>query len=602
MIIFRINYKYIISIFIYLIFFQNLTQAGVNNETHYTISFLQPQNHYVNVEMTFDSRGENEVSVSLPVWTPGSYMIREFARHIEKVNAYTSDNSPLEIFKTNKNTWKIITNGSGKITVKYRVYCNELTVRTSQVNIDNAFLNGSNIFMFVRGRLSDKCVLKINLPKNWKNISTGLKKISNDLYESDNYDDFIDCPIVAGNQEILEFTVSGKKHFICMAGKGNYEPAKIISDFKKIVEVQEKLFGDLPYNDFTFIVMLVQAGGGGLEHKNSFAVIADRNLFDKPERYRRFLGLISHEFFHTWNVKRIRPEVLGPFNYDSEVYTKMHYVTEGWTSFYDNVLLRRAEIFNDEEYLTMFENEVNDIMRFQGRFKQSLEESSFDNWIKYYRQDENSKNSQISYYTKGALVAFLLDIEIIKATNAEKSLDEVLKLLYDDYKKNPSKGYTDGRIKELSELVSGINMDNFWKDYIAGTKDLPLKEYLELAGVELINTTADDKITLDVEYTYITDSVIMINKVYEGGSGYAAGLNFRDKLISIEDEMVTKNNLQSVLDKYNIGDEIEIKIDRDGLEKTVSVILKTGLPRYKMKIMDNRSDSQLKFYNKWIYG
>ncbi|HRE40318.1 MAG TPA: peptidase M61 [Ignavibacteria bacterium] len=574
----------------------------MKNEINYTLSFSQPQNHYADIEMSFQAETNKEILVSLPVWTPGSYMVREFARHIEKILAFDEFEKPLEINKINKNTWKINNNENNKIILRYRVYCNELTVRTSQVNIDHAFLNGANIFLFVKNRLSEKCILEIKPYKTWKNISTGLKLIAPGKFEAPNYDDFIDCPIEIGNQEILEFTVSGKKHFICLAGKGNYTGTTLVKDFKEIVEVQEKMFGDLPYEDFTFIIQLVQAGGGGLEHKNSFAVLAERNLFDKPDKYRRFLGLISHEFFHTWNVKRIRPEVLGPFNYDSEVYTNMHYVTEGWTSFYDNLLLRRAGIFSDDQYLDMFDNEVNDVMRFQGRFKQSLEESSFDNWIKYYRQDENSKNSMISYYTKGALVAYLLDMEIIKATDASRSLDDVLKLLYEDYKNNPEKGYTDARIKELSEQVSGKNMDEFWNDYISGTKDLPLKEYFAFAGIDMINLTDDDKISLDVEYTYITDSVIMISRVYEGGSGYKAGLNYRDKIIFIEDEMVAKNNLQSVLDKYNIGEEIDIKIDRDGLEKVITVKLERAIPRYKLKIMENRNEQQLKFYNKLING
>lgn len=572
------------------------------DQIQYTLSFSRPQNNYCDVEILAAANSEDSILFSMPVWTPGSYLIREYGRHVERVKALNEAGKELEVFKTNKNTWQVNCKGANEVKLTYSVYCNELTVRTNQVNIDHAFISSSSVFMYVRGRLDNKCVIKINPYKDWKEISTGLRKVAKNKYEADNYDTLADCPIEIGNQEIIEFTVAGKKHYICMAGKGNYNADTIRKDFKKIVEVEKDLFGDLPYEDFTFIILLVKNGGGGLEHKNSFAAIGDRNLFDNPERYKRFLSLISHEFFHLWNVKRIRPVALGPFDYDNENYTKMHYVTEGWTSFYDNIFLRRADIFNNEEYIEYIERDVNDIMRYSGRFKQSLEESSFDNWIKYYRQDENNRNSQVSYYTKGALVAMLLDIEIIRATNAKKSLDDVLKLLWQDYKNNPERGYDDARIRELSEQVSGKDLSTFWKNYISGVKNLPLKEYLSYAGVEMINKNSDDKISLDVEYMVVSDSIIQLTKVFEGGTAFEAGLNFKDKLISINGETVTKTNFDSLLNANEIGDELTIRIDRDGMEKEITVILMNALPVYKLNFMKDPTQEQKKIFNKWING
>lgn len=572
------------------------------DQIQYTLSFSRPQNNYCDVEILASANSEDSILFSMPVWTPGSYLIREYARHVERVKAFDDAGKELEVFKTNKNTWRVNCKDANEVKLTYSVYCNELTVRTSQVNIDHAFISTSSVFMYVRSRLDNKCIIKINPYKDWKEISTGLRKVAKNKYEADNYDTLADCPIEIGNQEIIEFTVAGKKHYICMAGKGNYNADTIRKDFKKIVEVEKDLFRDLPYEDFTFIILLVKNGGGGLEHKNSFAAIGDRNLFDNPERYKRFLSLISHEFFHLWNVKRIRPAAFGPFDYDNENYTKMHYVTEGWTSFYDNIILRRADILNNEEYIEYIEKDVNDIMRYSGRFKQSLEESSFDNWIKYYRQDENNRNSQISYYTKGALTALLLDIEIIRATNAKKSLDDVLKLLWQDYKNNPERGYDDSRIRELSEQVSGKGLSIFWKNYISGVKDLPLKEYLGYAGVEMINKNPDDKISLDIEYNVISDSVVQITKVFEGGTAFEAGLNFKDKLISINGETVTKTNFDSLLNANEIGDELTIRIDRDGLEKEITVTLITALPVYKLNFMKDPTGEQKKIFNKWING
>lgn len=595
---------------LFLFIFLSLFVQSVNSKSfidlkkdqiQYTLSFPRPQNNYCDVEILAPANSEDLMSFSMPVWSPGSYLVREYARHIEQVKAFNENGKELMVSKTNKNTWQVNCKGSSEVRFTYTVYCNELTVRTNQVNTDHAFIVPTATFMFVRGRLNNKCIVKIDPYKEWKEVSTGLRKTAKNKYEADDYDTLADCPIEIGNQEIIEFTVSGKKHYICMAGKGNYNADTIRKDFKKIVEVEEELFGDLPYDDFTFIILLVKSGGGGLEHKNSFAAIGDRNLFDNLERYKRFLSLISHEFFHLWNVKRIRPVALGPFDYDNENYTKMHYVTEGWTSFYDNIFLRRADILNNEEYIEYLERDVNDIMRYSGRLKQSLEESSFDNWIKYYRQDENSRNSQISYYTKGALVALMLNIEIIKATDGKRSLDNVLKLLWQDYKNDPERGYDDARIKELCEQVSGKDLSTFWKNYISGVKDLPLKEYLGYAGIEITNKNANDKISLDIDFA-VQDSVIVITKVYENGTAFESGLNFKDRLISINGQTVTKANLDSLLNANEIGDELIIRVDRDGLEKEINITLIKALPVYKLSLITDPTEAQKKIYKKWING
>jgi len=569
-------------------------------EINYSISFDKPFTHYCEVEISLNKIEEDSVIFSMPVWTPGSYMVREYAKNVDRVTAEGSGGKSLSIEKINKNSWKVDSSGQSSICFRYRVYCNEHTVRTSEINSDHAFLSNAGIFMFVRGHEDKSCILKIELPSEWKKISTGMEKISENVYTAENYDVFIDSPIEIGNQNILEFEIRGIKHYICLSGRGNYNEEKLKKDFKSIAEEEIKLLGgDIPYKSYTYIIHLVEKGGGGLEHLNSFVVQMVRWNFTDDKLYKKFLGLVSHEFFHLWNVKRIRPAALGPFDYDKENHTKSLWVAEGWTSFYDNLILRRCGLINNKEYFEFVDVEVNDIMRFEGRLNQSLAESSFDTWIKFYRKDENFSNSQVSYYTKGALVSMMLNIEIIKSTNAEKSLDDALRMLYDDYKKDNVKGFTDERIKEVCETVCGKTLDEFWEKYINGVAELPLDSYLEVCGLELINENESAECSLDIE-SKTDNGKYIITKVHAGGSAYESGLNAKDEIIAVNGIRADQNSVNILLKDHSAGNVIKVLISRDGLIREMEVKLLKVLPKYCIKESESKTEAQIKFLEKWL--
>jgi len=569
-------------------------------EINYSISFDKPFTHYCEVEISLNKIEEDSVIFSMPVWTPGSYMVREYAKNVDRVTAEGSGGKGLSIEKINKNSWKVDSSGQSSICLRYRVYCNEHTVRTSEINSDHAFLSNAGIFMFVRGHEDKRCVLKIDLPTEWKNISTGMEKVSKNVYTAENYDVFIDSPFEIGNQNVLEFEIRGIKHYICLSGRGNYNEEKLIKDFKTIAEEEIKLLGgNIPYKSYTYIIHLVEKGGGGLEHLNSFVVQMVRWNFNDAKLYRKFLGLVSHEFFHLWNVKRIRPAALGPFDYDKENHTKSLWVAEGWTSFYDNLILRRCGLIDNKEYFEFVDVEVNDIMRFEGRFNQSLAESSFDTWIKFYRKDENFSNSQVSYYTKGALVSMMLNIEIIKSTNAEKSLDDAFRILYDDYKKDSAKGFTDERVKEVCETVCGRSLDEFWEKYINGVTELPLDSYLEICGLELINENESAECTLDIE-SKTDNGKFIITKVHAGGSAYESGLNAKDEIIAVSGVRADQNTVKTLLKDLSAGSVIKVLISRDGLIRDIEVKLLKVLPKFCIKESESKTEKQIKFLKKWL--
>lgn len=566
----------------------------------YSISFEKPYTHYCEVEIKITDFNQVSMIFSMPVWTPGSYLIREFARNVENVKAFNSNGDSLKTEKINKNSWEVNTQNEKVVIFKYSVYCNESSVRTSEINSSHAFINITGVFMYVKGLENTKCRLSIDMSAEWNKISTGLKKESENVFTAENYDEFADCPIEIGNQEILEFEIKGVKHYICIYGKGNYDREILVNDFRTICEEEIRFFGDsIPYHNYTFIIHLLDRGGGGLEHMNSFVAQAESWLFSDEKKYKRFLGLVSHEFFHLWNVKRIRPETLGPFNYNEENYTKALWVAEGWTSFYDNVILRRCGLLDNEEYYEFISRELNDVMRFEGRFRQSAEESSFDTWIKFYRKNENFHNSQISYYSKGALIAMLLNLEIIRETNSERSLDDVLRVLYEDYKKAPLKGYSDQRIKDVCEEVCKKNLDGFWERFVKGYDELPLEEYLGLAGLILVNENEELNTSLDIS-TRTDNGRLIISEVYAGGSGYESGLNSGDEIIAVNDVRMNNDLIKTVLENEEAGNSTEVLISRNGLIEKITVKLLNPLPKYSIEESESISEEQKRILNKWL--
>src|SRR5712691_6470223 len=364
----------------------------------FTVSMPKPHTHMLEVEIrvTGGSIGQPPVSelMVMPVWTPGSYLVREFARHVQDFAAVDAAGRPLRWEKINKNSWRVMTNGSPDWRATYRVYANELSVRTNELNSVHAFWNNAALLMYLDGFLNMPSTLHIVAPQPWK-IATGLPAAPGlkDTFRAENFDILYDSPVEVSNFKTLAFEVKGVPHRIVIDGEGNYDPEKMRRDVQKIVEVEVDLMGgEIPYHDYTFILHLRSTGGGGLEHLNSTALGFSRFGFKPDTSYREFWSLVAHEFFHLWNVKRIRPDALGPFDYTKENYTKLLWVAEGITDYYTRVAVRRAGLISDKDFLADIAMQFQGLQNTPGRLRMSAEEASFDSWIKYYRQDENSIN------------------------------------------------------------------------------------------------------------------------------------------------------------------------------------------------------------------
>ncbi|MBC7745902.1 MAG: M61 family metallopeptidase [Flavobacterium sp.] len=575
------------------------TIVNAQSKISFDVSFTEPQAHYVDVEMLISGNKEDKLEIKMPVWTPGSYFIREFAKNVESLKASGNKEDELKVVKIDKNTWSINCKNNNKIKINYRVYAFEISVRTSFVDQSHAFLSPTGIFMYVKGQLSNSAIITIKPAKGWKHISTGLDKLNevSNIFYASNFDELFDSPIEIGNQEIFEFLAAGVKHEVAMYGGGNYNKERLKTDMSKIVNEETAIFKTNPNKRYVFIVHNYNSGGGGLEHSNSTVLGATRFGYINEDTYTNFLSLVAHEYFHLWNVKRLRPIALGPFNYDSENYTTNLWIAEGFTAYYDNLILRRTNFHSPERYLDIIADEINLVENQPGNRIQAVSESSFDAWIKQYRPNENSKNSGISYYNKGALIALVMDLEIINATRGKKCLDDLMSTMYDEFYTVKGRGYTDLEFRTRAEKIVGKSFDQIYDDYVNGTKMINYSKILGYAGLEL-KVVSLEKTFFGVT-TIAKEGKDLISNIARGSSAWIGGLNVNDELISIDDCRFT--DTEKMLREKKIGDKIQVLVNRDGNLIQVEIkLIKDPSLRYQLMSVKSPTASQLVVRGKWL--
>lgn len=573
----------------------------VPSNINFTISMEKPWTHLLQVEMRVASaQTPAQLELKMPVWTPGSYLIREYARHVQNFSVTDAAGSALEWRKINKNTWQVDTRGAKEIVAKYDVYSNELTVRTNELNDEHAFITPAALLMFPKGEISTPSTVKVNPYGNWK-VATGLPPVAGqtNTFRAENFDILYDSPIEVSDFKEIRFTVQGKPHRYVVTGEGNYDLEKMARDTEKIIVESSKIFGDLPYNDYLFIVNT--RGGGGLEHLNSTALQWNRFGFKPESRYKAFLNLVAHEFFHLWNVKRIRPDALGPFDYENENYTKLLWVAEGTTSYYEGILLRRAGIITDEEFLESKATMFQQLQERPGRFETSLEEASFDAWIKYYRQDENSINNQISYYDKGDIVNFMLDVEIRAASKGAKSLDDVMRYLYDEFAKK-GRNYTPEDYQKVLETMAGRSLEEFFDKYVRGTEEIDYNSILRGVGLQLLtrNPTAKEQPYLGANLAE-ADGRLTVRSLPAESPAYQWGLNSGDQIVAVDGYRAGQNFLQTYINEKKPGDKVKFSIFRFDQLREIEVTLGGRVsPNYRIVPVENPTDQQRQLYRAFL--
>jgi predicted metalloprotease with PDZ domain len=555
----------------------------------YTLRFGPRQNHYIEVEALFPA-GADSLELSMAVWTPGSYLVREFSRHIEAMTAATVAGEPLPITKTAKNRWRVDAEGADRIVVRYRLYCRELSVRTNYVTSEIAVLNGAPTFLNIADGKQRPFDVALELPEDWKESVTALDPHPQGRHRflAPDYDTLVDSPIVAGNPALYHFDIEGIPHTLANFGEDTvWDGPRSARDVETLARAHVAMWRFIPYRRYVFLNVLTDGtGGGGLEHKESTLMLASRWMTRKREDYQRWLGLVSHEFFHTWNVKRMRPRALGPFDYESENYTSSLWIAEGLTSYYDDLLLIRAGLISEKEYLKMLSGQIEAVQTTPGRALQSLSDSSFDTWIKFYRPNENSLNTQMNYYTKGAVVGFLLDAEIRHASRNQRSLDDLMRLAYERFAGD--QGYTPEEFQALAAEVAGGPVDELFARAVNGTEELDYQQALELHGLRFgkddkskdgaakEDRTGKNEDKDEEPAGYLgaeLGSSGEIKQVRRDSPAFAAGLNVDDELIALDDYRIKGANLDERLERYRPGDRVSVLVTRLGQMRRIEVTL-----------------------------
>ncbi|MEN3275776.1 MAG: hypothetical protein V7631_1566 [Massilia sp.] len=551
---------------------------------HYTIVPKDLAGHLFNVTLTVPVPSPDGQVFALPAWIPGSYMIREFARNIVRIRA-ESDGAAVALTKFDKHSWRAAP-VAGPLTLHYEVYAWDLSVRAAHLDQTHGFFNGTSVFLRVVGQEEGAHEVDIQRPgdpatKTWRVATSmkelGAKRYGFGTYVAANYDELIDHPVEMGDFALATFKAHGIPHDIVITGRvPNLDMARLQADLKAICEAQLNFFepqtNRAPMDRYVFMTMAVGDGYGGLEHRASTALICARadlpstaapQSGEPNEGYLKFLGLCSHEYFHTWNVKRIKPAVFAPYDLQVENYTPLLWLFEGFTSYYDDLMLVRAGIIGEATYFKLLAKTIGSVLRGSGRLKQSVADSSFDAWSKYYRQDENSPNAIISYYTKGSLIALTFDLTIRAKTAGTKSLDDVMRALWERYGRDfyPSvgRGVTEQEVEALFDEVSGLKLRNLFEKYVRGLDELPLAKLFAPFGVKLVDERKSGKPSLDAGIG--RDPLgAKLTQVHEGGAAHQAGLSALDVVIAIDGLRVNGNpsNVDTLLSRYRVGDKVTL--------------------------------------------
>jgi predicted metalloprotease with PDZ domain len=575
----------------------------------YHVDLSESRSHRVRVRMSVLDAPADELALAMPVWTPGSYLVREFARHVVELTAADDSGRALPVEKVDKNTWRVRPGGSRIVHVDYTLFANERSVRTNHADDRHAFLSPAGTFLFVRGRQSEPHQVRIDAPDGW-NVSTGLPADGAGWLAED-YDALVDGPFEVGPHRVLVFEHAGASFRIVLAGDGRLDETRLQADVARIVDEVSGIFGSLPFDDYTFMLELVDSGGGGLEHRNSSVSMVSRWTLQQPKDYRKLMGLLAHEYFHAWNVKRFRPAALGPFDYDRENYTTDLWVAEGLTSYYDDLSVLRAG-FHDKvaDYLAERAEALKDLATQPGARRMSLARASLDAWIKYYRPDENSRNSSVSYYAKGALVGMALDLRIRRHTGGEAALADALRLGWKRYT-SEGRGYPDGALEALTAEVAGTDLGAFFDDYVRGTAPLELTADLAFVGLQLVvqPSKSSRDLALDGDgfpleptlgvTTRSEGALCKVIAVLEGGPADAAGINPDDVLLAVDSMRVTHATLQERLDLTR-GEPVELSFYRG--QELRRLVVRPALERledWKLVPLQTPTESQRKAFRDW---
>jgi predicted metalloprotease with PDZ domain len=568
----------------------------------YKLSMSKPSTHLLEVELTVKGVPSSPTSLDfqIPVWRTGRYVVFDFSGGVQEFSATDASGTPVHWAKTDKSTWRVEKGRAASVTIRYKVYANEFEQRTRGLNDEHAFIDGCAVFMFLEKYRSLPHTVTVVPYQDW-HVTTGLESVAGDrfTFKAKNLDELMDSPMEIGNQKDFEFDVEGKKHALSIFGAGNYDPQKMTADISKIVKANKDFWGDLPYQRYVFFLHLGLQGGGGTEHLNSTIMQTGPFGFKNPGSYHGFLGLVSHEYFHTWNVKQLRPKGIAPYDYTKENYVYELWVAEGTTSYYSGLMLQRAGLSTSPASYDWLAATVRSERERPGNRIQSVSESSFDAWVKYWKEHQQGFNSESDYYGKGSEVSLVLDLEIRQHSNNKYSLDDVMRTLYKRFPLG-GRGYSVDDLRSISEQLAGTDLKKFFDDYVNGTVPIDWERYLGYAGLSVQAKDSERKISLGM-MTADRDNRTRVTGVSAGSPAYDAGVDLGDEVIALNGLRVRTSDLSDRLADYKPGDKVKLTVFRRDRMRDFEITLRLqDVPSYKIAKIEQPTALQKSIFESWL--
>jgi predicted metalloprotease with PDZ domain len=569
---------------------------------HYTVRFPDLHTHTAHIQACFFTAGLDELTLTMAVWTPGSYMVREYAKHVEQIRAYNTDTQqPLPLRKTHKNQWLVECQGARSVDVEYVLYGREMTVRTNWISEEHTLLNGAATFITAQGMQHHPHHVCFAEPFKGPHIQTSLPETAAHTYAAKDYDTLVDSPFLLGDLYVHTRMVDGVEYRCAYAHATEaWTKPHVHNDIAQLVQTQHRFWGVVPFEKYCFLTVLSD-GKGGLEHASSSVLMTPPQSIQKREHYVDWLGLVSHELFHAWNIKRLRPIELGPFDYNQENFTPSLWIAEGFTAYYDDLLVQRAGLSSTSEYLERLSRNVEQVHTHEGHRIQSLTDASWDAWIKFYRRDENSNNSTVSYYAKGALVGFLCDIALRAHTRNTVSLDTVMHKAYTLYAEKT--GYTHTEFVQLLLSYLPNSYAAVLEQALHSTQPLDFTPALEWLGVCFKpHDTGSQKPFWGLKTT-LQHNAVTVSEVQRNGPACKAGLQSGDELLAIHNVRTTAASFDDDLKNTPAHQPALVLLNRKG-----RILTRTLTPAdppthsWKLVVSANATDAQKKNMACWLKG
>lgn len=574
---------------------------------NFVVQFDDRRHHVAAIQMWFPIVSSSH-QIAFPVWTPGSYMVREYTRNIETITASLHAErmgpaiSELPLRRAGKNRWGLSGEVGQYVCVSYQLYCREMTVRTNWIESDYAFLTGAATFPFLVDYEGGYQV-QLELPEEWANIATSLQQLEVASYGNtrnlvaNDFDALVDSPVACGNFPIRQFEVGGKKHFFANLGADEFWDLDVaVEDTRTIVQAHQDFWQLTPYDAYWFI-NLVTEGRGGLEHDNSTVLMCSRSAMRSRESYVDWLSLVSHEFFHTWNIRRLRPKALKRYDYEQEQFLEELWIAEGITSYLDDLSVVRVELCSLDEYLKRLSSIVATVQQAPGRLVQNLKDSSWDAWAKLYRPDENSPNARVSYYSKGALVSWLLDVQIQIATRGMRSITDVMRSLWT---RHLDDGYTQSDFDAIVDEVANAEVREWLQLQLTSTDELDFSPALSWLGLAFAESETDTHDLAPYWGCEISKPGFKITRVLRDTPADRAGLNVDDEVVAVEGLRVQLENFDDRMKEYRAGEVLELLVSRRGQIREMQLTLEEQPRTWQLVLDDSASDEAVQRRQRWL--